>query len=729
MTATVIEFEPFHELRTLRGLVREAAALGARFRIGGAGIYIDQLDELPGTLQQDLRHYAERGLLYAYFDGEELDLPALELADRLGIVSVLVETRAECRAAVRTLLKDIRVAGPLGCDIETAPKPGVSERPWIRLNTDGTLAAVQPVTHDRTGLDPYRSNICTLQLFGGGERCFVFRGKALIMVLQSHWLRRRHLVIHNAGFELKFFMQHCADYRPPPHRRQRFRYECTSQGTGLLAGVGFGGEGRSLATAAKTFLNLDVPKELQTSDWSAVQLSLGQLAYASSDAIIARRLWPLMEQQLQQKKRWNAYELQRRAIPAVAGMELRGVHLDRAAHKSQTEAWAHELAEARQQYVEITGNPPPTTPNEVRAWLENVLPPPELARWMRTEKSGALSIKEKALKQLGHIESAWPVLRILAKEKLLSTFGPKLADKISPVTGRLHPSFNLAATKAGRSSASNPNVQQLPTDKRAAGFRACIAAAPGCVIVGCDFNQVELRALAWLSRNAALTRVYADGKDLHRETAAKIARIPVDEVTDTQRSGAKAVNFGSIFGMRGRGLASYAFDTYGVEMTVREADDYLYKFFAGYPGLKEHLDRHADLCQRRGYVAIGAGRVVEAHWERFGLSYQQCCNLPVQGIAADAMLRAITMTHARLRQARIRGGLVASVHDELLIEVHEDDAGPARALLEETMIEAFALTFPGAPTNGVATATIGRSWAEVKDPPKASENTRGAATA
>jgi DNA polymerase I len=718
MTAEVVALQPYRELLAIKALLREASVLGARFRLSGYGVEIETFADLPAQLQQSLRHHVESGLLYAYLGGEELELPALDLTDRLGVAAVLVETRAQAKEAVRALLSDLKKHGPpLGLDIETCPRPEFVKRHWVRLNDDGTLAALQasPLHDaDKPGIDPHRSDIATLQIYPGGRRCFIFHGVALQLMINSHWIRRQHLVVHGATFELKFLSHHCRNYRPPPHRRLHFRCECSLQATGLLTGVGFGGEARRLDRAAKHFLDIDVPKELQTSDWGAVQLSPGQLAYAASDAIIPRRLWPLLRDGLQQKKRWGAYELQRKAVPAVADMESRGIAFDRDEHRRQTDLWAQQLAEAREAYVAATKQPPPSKPAEIRAWLGDVLPADELARWPRTETEGLLSISTDALKHIGHIAGARPVLDILAREKLLSTFGAKLAARLNPVTGRLHPSFNLAATKAGRFSASEPNFQQFPTDKRAEGFRRCVVAAPGSLLIGCDFNQVELRALAWLAKNPALTKVYADGKDLHRETAAKIARISVDEVTDTQRSGAKAVNFGSIFGMRGRGLASYAFDTYGVEMTVREADAYLDKFFAGYPGLKDHLQRHADLCKRRGYVVIGAGRVVEARWERFGLSYQQCCNLPVQGIAADAMLRALTMVHARLRQAGIRGGLVASIHDELLLEVHEDDAEAARGLLEETMIEAFALTFPGAPTSGVAAAKIGRTWASVK---------------
>ena len=115
-------------------------------------------------------------------------------------------------------------------------------------------------------------------------------------------------------------------------------------------------------------------------------------------------------------------------------------------------------------------------------------------------------------------------------------------------------------------------------------------------------------------------------------------------------------------------------------------------------------------------MLIGVGRVVEAAWEPYGLSFPQCCNLPVQGIAADAMLRALPLVHKRLRDEGIRGGLVASVHDELLLEVHEKDTAIAAEILHLTMVDAFKTTFPGAPATDVADVTIGRTWFAIKHP-------------
>jgi DNA polymerase-1 len=150
-------------------------------------------------------------------------------------------------------------------------------------------------------------------------------------------------------------------------------------------------------------------------------------------------------------------------------------------------------------------------------------------------------------------------------------------------------------------------------------------------------------------------------------------------------------------------------------MTETQAKRALEAFFGRFPTLDRWRHTNADLCQRRGYVRIGAGRLVKAAWEPGGrISFPQACNLPVQGICADAMLRAIALAHACFNTAGIRGGLVVSVHDELLAEAAEEDAAAACAVLQATMLDAFVATFPDAPTRGVATAKVGRTWVEVK---------------
>jgi DNA polymerase-1 len=737
VSAVVVALHPSpeQEVLGLRQTVHEANALGATFRLSGAEVVLNIPEPFPASLRARLREYQRSGWLYAFFGGERLESAALTFADELDVTSMLIETRADARLAVKILSVMAKAHnGTIGLDIETASRPGQgSPRPPIRLTQDGVVAETQPKhldrlgRPDRTGLDAHLSAIATLQLYAGGSQCFVFRGAALELVARSHWLRRQHLIVHNSEFETRFLA--ALDYRLPPGRRRHpnFRVECSMQAAGLLFGVERSAQGgRSLANTAKQLFGVDVPKDLQVSDWSAARLSSGQVAYAGTDAVLAWRVWPQLAARLHYNRhpeglsRWNAYELQRDVVPAVAAMEHRGILFDPVPHRQLVDQWSRELAQDRRLYVEMTGRAPPETPDDIREYLAAVLDPVRLATWPRTAKSGQLSISKTSLKWAVDIPGIEAVLRILANEKLLQSFGPRLVDYINPVTGRIHADYNIAGTKAGRFSASHPNLQQLP-GKRAAAFRNCIVAQPGYVLVVADYDQVELRAAAHITGEANLTRIYEQGGDLHRATAASFLGIAPEAVTDAQRSSAKPVNFGAIYGIGAKKLRLNAFVDWGILMTEAEAQARLDAFFRAFPRLARWRRAHADLCQRRGYILVPGGRIVEAAWEhpwegaqRGELSFNQCCNIPVQGSCADCLMRAMILVHTRLRAARIRGGLVVCVHDELGLEVAEDDAEAARQILEQSMHDAFAETFPGAPTNGVVTAKIGRNWAEVK---------------
>ena len=514
---------PSREWVGMKLAVREAMHIGASFRISGADVIVDGAAKLPDTLVEALGQHDACGRLRDYLGGTDPDDVALDLVDQLAVEPVLVETRADARLAIRRLISDIRrYGGYTAIDIETAPRSGYGEpRPCVSLNTDGALSARQPEYKSRAGLDPHQADIQLLQLYAGGERCFIFRREALALVLPSHWLRRQKLVAHNAQFEFSF-LRHHVGYPLPPRRRIRGELHCTTQATGLLIGVGFGGETRSLVNAAKHFLGVDVPKDLQTSDWSAHNLSFGQIAYAAADAVIAHRLWSIVRRELVEKERWDAYELQRKAIASVADMELRGLGFDQEQHASQTQNWSQELTNARREYHDLTGASPPSSLAEVREWLASVIDQHQMQRWPRTD-TGEPSISYKHLQRLVHIPSTRPVLAILAMEKLISTFGPKLATYVNPVTGRIHCDYNLAVTKSGRFSASHPNLQQLPARKSKA-FKKCIVAAPGNLLVGGDWSQVEMRAAAWISGDRALTEIFRNGQDIHCITAARDRR-------------------------------------------------------------------------------------------------------------------------------------------------------------------------------------------------------------
>ena len=301
-----------------------------------------------------------------------------------------------------------------------------------------------------------------------------------------------------------------------------------------------------------------------------------------------------------------------------------------------------------------------------------------------------------------------------AKESLLNKFGASLLAAITPSTGRIHAHFNVAATKSGRWSCERPNLQAIPNNHSVPGFRRIFCADDGRVLVGGDYSQMELRVAAEVSQDGALRKIYEDGLDLHKIQAASMARVPVDEVTDELRNRAKPVNFGSIYGMGSKALVSMAWKNYRVAMTLPEAAGALEKFFAKFHTLKRWMRQHAETCISRHRIDIGAGRVLQAGWEPGGLRYTQCCNLPIQGASADIMMLAIAKVYRALQVEKIEGGLVACVHDELVLEVHEGQAPQAKVILEDAMVAAFRQTYPLAPVSGLVSATVGATWDDLK---------------
>jgi DNA polymerase-1 len=710
-----VSADPVATWQAIGALVREAQALGVEFRLRGDGVVFSGLEAVPPDLAEQLQR--QHGNIYRFLDGPKRDAPAIALAKKLGVRIRLITMVAGIPAVLAELERDAsRDDGVIAIDFETAPLPKFAlPAPAVRLNKGGIYAAQQPENKDKTATDPHRASVRLVQLYGGGQFSFLFHGADVIAaLLGSAWIQQAHLVAHNSVFELGFLQAFRATHTCETFVGKRGRIECTEQAIGLCYGVGHGGSERGLENASDKVLNIRLPKELQTSDWSVDRLSKGQCCYASNDVVNGLRIWRSLHAEMQLQDRMAAYELQRGAAPAVADMQRRGVTIDCAEHSRLVEAWTAELQAARHLYLDKTGKPAPSKPAERQEWLQELLQPGELAAWPRTPGSGDLSTKGSHLKRLGLIHpDALPLLAILQHEKLLSAFGPRLLDHISPATGRIHPGYHIAATKAGRFSATRPNLQQMPA-KKSPEFRRCIVPGFGNIFLSADFNQIELRAVAWLADDDEMNAIYASGGDLHLETAATISGLPIDQAHE-MRSRAKAINFGSTYGIGAGGLVEYAYDAFDVIITHEEAQEFLNSFFRRFHSLARWRQHQIDTCMPRGEIRVMSGRVVRAEWEPYGRIRQtQCLNIPVQGIAADAMLLALRRFHAALRRHRIRGGICSTIHDEILVEVAEGDAELTAELLHAVMLEAFTQTFDGAPTTNVVTVKRGYSWGELQ---------------
>lgn len=327
----------------------------------------------------------------------------------------------------------------------------------------------------------------------------------------------------------------------------------------------------------------------------------------------------------------------------------------------------------------------------------------------RKTKTG-FSTDNDVLEQLDH-PIIQPIIEYRQAQKLKSTYVDGMFALISPKTGRIHSTFNQAVTATGRISSTEPNLQNIPV-RTAYGKnirRAFCAEKEDFVLVNADYSQIELRILAHLSGDETLIQAFLAGEDIHARTAAEVFGLDIAEVSPAQRSAAKAVNFGIVYGISDFGLAK------NTGVTRKEAADFIEKYFQKYPKVKEYMDACVQSAKEKGYVVTLFNRRREVpqlraqNYNVRAFGERVAMNAPIQGTAADIIKLAMLRVQAGLEEEKIDGRLILQVHDELILEVHKKDAERAAALLKERMENVAALSVPL-----VAEANIGKTWFDLK---------------
>lgn len=291
--------------------------------------------------------------------------------------------------------------------------------------------------------------------------------------------------------------------------------------------------------------------------------------------------------------------------------------------------------------------------------------------------------------------------------KLKSTYADGLLKVIS-TDGRIHTNFRMTVTATGRLSSTEPNLQNIPVRRElGAQIRRMFVAAPGCVLVDADYSQIELRLLAHISGDETMQNAFKSGEDIHAVTASQVFGLPLSEVTPAQRSSAKAVNFGIVYGISAFSLAQ------DIKVSPAEARAYIDAYMQKYHGVREYMDRVIAEAKERGYVETLFGRrrpVPELKASNFNtrsFGERVARNMPIQGTAADIIKLAMVNVRRRLRAEGLEARLILQVHDELIAECPEREAERVAALLEEEMERAVTLSVPL-----TAEAHSGHSWAE-----------------
>ncbi len=441
-------------------------------------------------------------------------------------------------------------------------------------------------------------------------------------------------------------------------------------------------------------------------------------SYAAADADVTLRLAEEVRRDLiAQGLDRLFYEIEMPLVPVVMAMERRGVLVDvESLHRMSAELGQTLEALAQQAYTIAGTIFNLNSSQQLGTVLFEDLRLP--TQGIRKTSGGRYSTAADVLEALrdqdptGIIDT---ILQYRELEKLRSTYLDALPGMVNPETGRIHSSFNQVGTSTGRLSSSDPNLQNIPIrSEQGRKVRDAFIAAPGYLLVGADYSQVELRILAHMSGDEALRQAFLDGLDIHASTAAAVNNVPIEEVTPAQRSFAKAVNFGLLYGM---GAFRLARDS---DLTLAEAEAFINAYFERFPRVRSYLESTRQQAAERGYVETLLGRrryfpILQSHdtgqqaMIRRRAAEREAVNMPIQGTAADIIKIAMLKLHQELLRRRSGAYMILQIHDELIFEVPEGEALDTAALIREIMETAYPLDVPLK-----VDVHTGRHWGELK---------------
>ena len=429
---------------------------------------------------------------------------------------------------------------------------------------------------------------------------------------------------------------------------------------------------------------------------------------AAAEALTAILLRPSLAEELETAGAARLFhEVEMRLIPVLARMELTGITIDRGVLAAMSSEFGAELARLEAEIYAAVGREFNIgSPRQLEQVLFTELKLPSGKR-TRTGYSTDASVLED-------LRAVHPAVGLILEHrqiaKLKSTYVDALPALVDPASGRLHTTFNQAVASTGRLSSVDPNLQNIPI-RTALGrrIRRAFVAAPGWLLLAADYSQVELRILAHVSDDPGLKAAFAASEDIHRMTAARVLRLPPEEVTAEQRSMAKMVNFGVAYGMSDFGLSER------LHIDREEAQRFIAEYFAAYEGIRRYVVEIKIRARDQGFVSTLLGRrryIPELTARNPSLRQageRMAINMPIQGTAADAIKIAMVRMEPAMRERAMRSRMLLQVHDELVFETDEDELSSLAALASETMEAALPLSVPL-----TVDVKVGRDW-EVMD--------------
>ena len=434
-----------------------------------------------------------------------------------------------------------------------------------------------------------------------------------------------------------------------------------------------------------------------------------QTEYAVEDADITFQLKQFFDQELaaaENRKLFQEVELP--LVEVLTAMEQEGINLNTAFLKEFETALDSDIARLEKSIFEQAGEEfNLASPKQLGPILFEKL---KLVDKPKKTKTGQYSTAEDVLSFLAKDHPiVADILEWRSVNKLQNTYVKALPEEINPNTGRVHTVYNQAVAATGRLSSNQPNLQNIPirTARGQQVRKAFIPRDENHVLLAADYSQIELRIIAALSKDPAMLEAFQKGEDIHATTAAKVFGVPLDEVSREQRSNAKTVNFGIVYGVSAFGLSQQT------NLNRTEAKELIEAYYATYPQLKSYMNEQVDFARENGYVTTVLGRrrylkdINSQNAVVRGAAERNAVNAPIQGSAADIIKIAMINIHRRMEKENWQSKMLLQVHDELVFDVPKTEVDSLSAMVKEEMENAFSLEVPLLVEVG-----IGENWLE-----------------
>ena len=430
--------------------------------------------------------------------------------------------------------------------------------------------------------------------------------------------------------------------------------------------------------------------------------------YAAEDADVTLKLKNVLEPMLKEKGMERLFwDIEMPLVKVLADMELNGVCLDTDSLKETERIFKERMARYEQHAYELAGETfNISSPKQVGDILFGKM---QLLDKPKKTRTGQYVTSEEVLLQLrDKAPIVDDILNYRGLKKLLGTYVEALPLLINKRTGHIHTSFNQAVTATGRLSSSDPNLQNIPVrDDDGKEIRKCFVPEPGCLFFSADYSQIELRIMAHLSGDENMIEAFREGLDIHRATAAKIWKEPLDEVTDAQRKKAKQANFGIIYGITAFGLAQR------MGIPNGEARQLIQDYFATFPKVHAFMESAIATAREKKYAETMFGRrrylpdIDSKNGTVRGFAERNAINAPIQGSEADIIKIAMIRIWRRFKEEGIRSKMILQVHDELNFSVYPEEKDKVENIVLTEMQNACKLSVPL-----IADAGWGKNWLE-----------------